>query len=128
MKLDGVHACVCVCVAIVFCYGVQHRLQFCLDHLSCVKMAAFQFYLQPRKKRKVGWVGDDRHVVFDKKVPGEKGSVRRCVVVVQEAVLMSPKLGVKSSHLFYAVTVKRRSNMRNRLFGLPGRILYEQSC
>jgi hypothetical protein len=31
---------------VVFCKGIQHRLRFCLDHLSCVKMAAFQFYLQ----------------------------------------------------------------------------------
>jgi hypothetical protein len=30
-------------------------------------MAAFQFYLQSRKPRKVGWVGDDSHVVFGKK-------------------------------------------------------------
>jgi hypothetical protein len=30
-------------------------------------MAAFQFYLQLRKKQKVGQVGDDSHVVFGKK-------------------------------------------------------------
>jgi hypothetical protein len=46
----------------VFWKGVQHHLWFCLDHLSCVKMAAFQFYLQSWKQRKVPggqvrWVG-----------------------------------------------------------------------
>jgi hypothetical protein len=38
-------------------------------------MAAFQFYLQLGKQRKVGWVGDDSHVLFSKKFPAEKGSV-----------------------------------------------------
>jgi hypothetical protein len=39
----------------VFCEGDQHCLRFCLHHLSCVKMAAFQLYLQSGKqKRRVG--------------------------------------------------------------------------
>jgi uncharacterized membrane protein len=49
---------------ISFCEGAQHYLRLCLDHLSCVKMVAFQFYLQLRKQksrrdqvRSVGWVG-----------------------------------------------------------------------
>jgi hypothetical protein len=33
----------------VFCKGV-HRLRFCHDHLRCVIMAAFQFYLQSGKQ------------------------------------------------------------------------------
>jgi hypothetical protein len=37
-------------------------------------MAAFQFYLQSGKQRKVGWVGEDSHVGFGQKIPGEKGS------------------------------------------------------
>jgi hypothetical protein len=35
------------------CEGVQHCLQFCPDHLSYVKMVAFQFYLKSGKQRKV---------------------------------------------------------------------------
>jgi hypothetical protein len=61
---------------------VQHRLRFFIDHLSCVKMATFQFYLQSLKQRKVGWVGDDSHVDFGKKFAGEKGSVRRYFVMI----------------------------------------------
>jgi hypothetical protein len=38
-------------------------------------MAAFQFYLQPMKHIKIGWVGDDSHVVFVQKFPGEKRSM-----------------------------------------------------
>jgi hypothetical protein len=34
---------------VVFCESVQHRLRFCLNHLNCVKMAAFPFYLQSGK-------------------------------------------------------------------------------
>jgi hypothetical protein len=60
---------------VVFCEGVQHHLRFCLDHLNCVKMADFQFYLQSGKQKKVGWVGDDSHVVFGQKFSGEKGKV-----------------------------------------------------
>jgi hypothetical protein len=53
---------------VVSCESVQHRLQFCLDHLSCVKMAAFKFYFQLGKPRKVRWMGDDSHIVFGKKI------------------------------------------------------------
>jgi hypothetical protein len=39
---------------VLFCEGVQQRLRFCLDHLSCASMAAFQFYLQSGEKEKQG--------------------------------------------------------------------------
>jgi hypothetical protein len=52
-------------------------------------MAAFQFYLQLGKQREVRWVGDGSHVVFGKKLPGEKGSVRWCFVLIQQPVLCS---------------------------------------
>jgi hypothetical protein len=32
--------------------GVQRRLRVCLDRLNCVKMAAFQIYLQSVKQKK----------------------------------------------------------------------------
>jgi hypothetical protein len=35
-------------------------------------MVAFQLFLQLEKQRKVRWVGDDSHVAFGKKFPGEK--------------------------------------------------------
>jgi hypothetical protein len=76
---------------IVFCEDVQHRLRFCLNRLNCVKMAASQSYLQSEKQRKV---------VFGQKFPGEKGSVRQCVVMMQQPVLLSPKFEAKSSHIF----------------------------
>jgi hypothetical protein len=57
---------------VVFCEGVLRRLRFCLDHLNSVKMTAPQFHLQSEKKRKVGWVGHNSHVVFGNKFRGEK--------------------------------------------------------
>jgi hypothetical protein len=63
-------------------------------------MAAFQFYMQSGKQKKVGWAGDDGHAAFGHKFPGEKGSVKRCVVVMQQPVLLSLKFGAKSSHIF----------------------------
>jgi hypothetical protein len=89
----------------VFSEGVQHRQRFCLDHLNCVKMAAFQLYLQSGKQLKVGWVGDDSHVVCRKKFPGEKGSVRWCFIMVQQPVLLSPKFGSNN----HTVPVKQQN-------------------
>jgi hypothetical protein len=98
----------------MFCDGVQHRLQFCLNHLICVKMATFKFYL-PEKQRKVGLVGDDSRVVLGQKFPDEKRSSTRCFV------------RGKVFARFCAVTVKRHRSIWNLLFGLPGQILCGQS-
>jgi hypothetical protein len=40
---------------------------------------------------RVEWVGDNSHVVLRQKFPGEKGSVRQCVITMQQPVLLSPK-------------------------------------
>jgi hypothetical protein len=45
-------------------------------------------------------VEDDSQVVFSQKALGEKGSVRRCVIVMQQPVFLSPKFEAKSSHIF----------------------------
>jgi hypothetical protein len=66
--------------------SVQRCLRFYLSHLNCVKMGAFQFYLQSGKQKS--------------RVGGEKGSVRQRVIVMQQPVLLSPKFGVKSLHIF----------------------------
>jgi hypothetical protein len=84
---------------VVFREGVQHRLRICLDHLNYVIMEAFQFYFRTGKQRKVGWE-EDSHVIFGQKFPGKKGNVRHCIVVMQQPVLLSPKLGERSFHLF----------------------------
>jgi hypothetical protein len=42
---------------VVFCEGVQHSLRFCLEPLSCAKMAAFQFYQQMGEHGKAGFGG-----------------------------------------------------------------------
>jgi hypothetical protein len=84
----------------MFYEGVQHRLRIRLDQLSCVKTMNFQLYLQSEKQRKVGWVGTTVMLFLDKTFLGKKGSVRRCVVVTQQPVLLSPKFGAKSSHIF----------------------------
>jgi hypothetical protein len=44
--------------------------------------------------------GDDNHVAFGQKFPDEKGSVKWCVVMMQQPVLLLPKLGAKSLHIF----------------------------
>jgi hypothetical protein len=64
---------------------------------------------------------------FGKKLPGDEGSVRRCVVVMQQPVLLSPKFGGEVIVHFHTFAVKRHTSMRTWLFGLPGRIVYEQS-
>jgi hypothetical protein len=89
-------------------------------------MVVFQFYLQLEKqKSRVG--ENDSHVVYGRKYPGEKGSVRRCVVVMQQSVPLLPKFRAKYFAYFHAVALKHHSSMWNWLFGLPEWILYEQS-
>jgi hypothetical protein len=62
------------------------------------KWRPFSFIFN-RRNRKVGWVGDDSHVVFGQKFPGEKGSVRRCLVMMQQPVLCRQSSG-QSLHIF----------------------------
>jgi hypothetical protein len=76
-------------------------------------MAAFQFYLQSGKKRKVVWVEDDSHVVFGQKFPGKKGRVRRCVVVMQQSVIFFAKFRDEVFAHFHAIAVEHCSSMRN---------------
>jgi hypothetical protein len=72
-------------------------MQFCLGHLICVKMVAFQLGEQRKvtggQVRQVGYVGDDSHVAFGERLPGEKGSVRRCFVMMQQPVLRHQSSG-----------------------------------
>jgi hypothetical protein len=47
------------------------------------KWRPFSFVFN-RGNREVGWVGEDSHVAFGNKFPGEKGSMRWCFVVMQQ--------------------------------------------
>jgi hypothetical protein len=49
--------------------------------------------------RKVGWVGYDSHFVLGDKFPGEKGTVRWCIVMMQKPVLLLPKFRAKPLHI-----------------------------
>jgi hypothetical protein len=53
-------------------------------------------------------VEDDSHVVSGQKFAGEKGSMRRCVVMMQQEVHLSPKVQGEVFAHFRAVAVKRR--------------------
>jgi hypothetical protein len=111
----------------VFCEAVQHGLRFCLHHLNCVKMAAFQFYLQSGKQRKIGWVRDDSHVAFGKKILYWKRKFETVCCRDATASSFVAKLCAKVFVHFHAVVVQCLSSMQNLLFGLPGPILCEQS-
>jgi hypothetical protein len=63
-------------------------------------MAAFQFYFQSRKQRKIGCIGNESHVVFGQKIYGAKGNVKGVVVMKQRPDLSLSKLGAKFSHIF----------------------------
>jgi hypothetical protein len=65
----------------------------------CVNMAAFPFYLHLGKQRKVGWVGNDSHVVFGQKFPGEKGSGDSVLSWCNNQFLCSQS-SWQSSHIF----------------------------
>jgi hypothetical protein len=59
-------------------------------------MAAFQFYLQSRKQRKLRLMGTPVMFLLGKIFPGEEESVKWCVAVMQKPILLSPNFGAKS--------------------------------
>jgi hypothetical protein len=83
-------------------------------------MAVFQFYLKSGKHRKLGWVGDDSHVVFGNKFPGNKGSVRRCDIMMQQPVLLSSKFGGWSLRTF-SCSCRKTSQQYTELLVWPTR-------
>jgi hypothetical protein len=87
-----------------------------LDHLSCVKMTAFQFYLQSGKQRKVEWVGDDSRFWLKILWCKRKYEMVRCRDAT--AISFVPKVRSEVFEHFHAVAEKRLSSMRNRLFGV----------
>jgi hypothetical protein len=94
----------------VFCEGVQHRVRFCLDHLSCIKMTVLQFYLQSGKRN--SWMAGGRQsCCFGNKFRGG-----RCETVRFRDVTASSFVAKVPGEVFVhlpAVSVKRYSNMRN---------------
>jgi hypothetical protein len=44
--------------------------------------------------------GGDGNVVFGEKFAGEKRNLRRCIAVMQQPIILSPKFGMKSSQIF----------------------------
>jgi hypothetical protein len=50
-----------------------------------------------RRESRVG--GRRQSCYFGQKLSGEKGIVRRCFVVMEQSVLLSPKFEAKSSHI-----------------------------
>jgi hypothetical protein len=80
---------------------------FCVFSIACdsasitttvSKWMPFTFILNWETERYGGW--GTTVIVFSKKFPGEKGSVRRYIVAMRQPVLLSPKFGAKSSHTF----------------------------
>jgi hypothetical protein len=68
---------------VVFFENIQHRQRIFLDHLNCVKIeASLLSSIGETENSRMGR-GDDSHVMFGKKFPGEKGTVRLSVVVMQ---------------------------------------------
>jgi hypothetical protein len=113
----------------VFCEAVQHRLWFCLDHLSCVKMLAFQFCLQSGKQRRVGWTEHDSQVVLGDKFLTEKGTVRQCnVLLLQSVTAVHGTVWPARTNSLWTIPVMSKKFMsmlltllfaRLALFGLP---------
>jgi hypothetical protein len=104
----------------VFYEEGQHCLQFCLSHLSCVKMVAFQFFLQSRKQKKVAggqvrwvdWVGDDTCVVSGQKFPNENKMWNSAVLWCNSQFFCRQNLGW-SLHTFSCSRCKHHNSMRH---------------
>jgi hypothetical protein len=65
-------------------------------------------YIFNQKTEKRRWAGNDSHVAFGRKFPGEKGSVKWCVA----SSFVVEVQGEIFAH-FYAVTINCRSSMQN---------------
>jgi hypothetical protein len=102
----------------VFCEGVQHRLPFCLDYLSYVKMVAFQFQLQSEKQKSMVSRGRQLYC-FWSKIPWWK---KKCETVRCRDAIAYVRGEVFAQ--FHVVTKKCHSSIRKLLFVLPGRVLY----
>jgi hypothetical protein len=75
----------------------QQRLQFCIDHLSCLKMAVFQFYHQSEEQTKVGWAWEDSFLVKRSLVKKEVLEKFRTASVVQWSEFLTTDPGVPGS-------------------------------
>jgi hypothetical protein len=111
---------------VVFCEGVQHRMRFCFDHLNRVKTAALQSgkHKSLRGQSQMTRVGGGRQsccFLVKTSLVKKKCKTVRCRAVIA-SFLVTRVRGEVFAH-FHAFVVKRHSSM----FGLPGRILYEQS-
>jgi hypothetical protein len=105
--------------------GVQHRLRFCLHHLSCVEMMAFSSIFS-RENRQVRWLGTTVMLVLVRNsLVKNKCETVRCRDATASSIAVKDRSEVFAH--FHKVAVKRHNSMRNWLFGLPGRILCEQS-
>jgi hypothetical protein len=64
--------------------------------------------------RQVGWVEGGSHIVFSKKkIPDEKGSVRRCIVIMQQLFFFVTKVLSEIFAHFEALAIKHHSRMWN---------------
>jgi hypothetical protein len=106
--------------------GVYLCVRFFIDQLTCVKMAAFHFYLQSGKQKcGMGW--GQQSSCFWSKIPWWK---KKCETVychdATGSSFVTKGMG-KVFAYFQSVAIKCHNNMPNWLFGLPMRIFYAQS-
>jgi hypothetical protein len=92
----------------------------------CVKMVAFQFYLQSGKQKIRVGVGRQSSC-FGQKFPDEKWKCEtvRCRDATAFSFIVKVQGGVFAH--FHAVSANRHSSTWSWLFSLPGRVLCEQS-
>jgi hypothetical protein len=64
-------------------------------------------------------VGDESHVTLGQEFPGEKGSVKWFFVVMQQKVLMSPKVGAVFTNFHAVCRITHRSLRTNSLRTIP---------
>jgi hypothetical protein len=96
---------------VTLCEDVQHRLRFCLNQHSCVKMAAFQPYLQFGKQTKVRWVGTRVVLVLVKNSLVKEEVRERALSLCNTRFFVAKVWDEVFSH-FHAVAIKSQS-MRN---------------
>jgi hypothetical protein len=80
-------------------YSVQVFSTACDSASITSAVSTWQTLSSVGDTEKWGWVGDYSHV-FGQTFPVEKRSMRQCVTLMHQPVLLSPHILVKSLHIF----------------------------
>jgi hypothetical protein len=97
---------------VIFLNALEYCLWFPLNIRHCFKMQCLQFHFQFGKQseitgglaQRVGRMGNDNCVGVSHKLCGFQGRVGRCVVMMQEPIVVAPKFWFFVTHFLSSIS------------------------